>query len=56
MRGQETMTEIELVQTRLVSYKATKWQSLIEATMSMWQFGKLLLDKYRLASEREATP
>ena len=55
MRGQETTTEIELVQTKLVSQKATKWRPLIKATMSMWQFGKLLLDKYCCASEREAT-
>ena len=26
-----------------------------EATMSTWRFGKLLLDKYCLASEREAS-
>ena len=34
--------------------RATKCRPLIKATMSTWQFGKLLLDKYCLASEREA--
>ena len=28
---------------------------MFEATLSVWQFGKLLLDKYCLARERKAT-
>ena len=54
MHGQETTNEIELVRTRWVSWKTTKWRPLIEATMSTWQFGMPPLDKYCLASEREA--
>ena len=45
MLGQETTNEIELGEQEM----------LIEATMSTWQVRKLLLDKYCLASEREAT-
>ena len=34
-----------------MSWRATKWQALIEATMFTWRFEKLLLDKYCLVSE-----
>ena len=32
-----------------------KWRPLIKGAMSIWRFGKLLLDKYYIGCEREPT-
>ena len=42
--------------TPTIMHRQREWQPLlIEASISKWRLGKLLLDKYCLVSEREAT-